>query len=295
MFRKLAAECFGTFWLVFGGCGSAVLAAAFPELGIGFAGVALAFGLTVLTMAFAVGHISGGHFNPAVTLGLWAGGRFPAKEVIGYIIAQVVGGIIAAAVLYVVASGKAGFDAAASGFASNGYGEHSPGGFSMLSAIVIEIVLTCGFLLVIHGATDKHAPAGFAPIAIGLALTLIHLISIPVTNTSVNPARSTAVAIFQGGWALQQLWLFWVMPIVGGILGGVLYRTCWKNAINAFPKPGSPAFLSGDSFTRPGDLGSVMGAILIMQGLHRSCFRDYLLFCCRWSSAIYCLFVTPPR
>ena len=201
MFRKLAAECFGTFWLVFGGCGSAVLAAAFPELGIGFAGVALAFGLTVLTMAYAVGHISGGHFNPAVTLGLWAGGRFPAKEVIGYIIAQVVGGIIAAAVLYVVASGKAGFDAAASGFASNGYGEHSPGGFSMLSAIVIEIVLTCGFLLVIH------------------------LISIPVTNTSVNPARSTAVAIFQGGWALQQLWLFWVMPIVGGILGGVLYRT----------------------------------------------------------------------
>lgn len=174
--------------------------------------MALAFGLTVLTMAYAVGHISGGHFNPAVTLGLWAGGRFPAKEVIGYIIAQVVGG-------------KAGFDAAASGFASNGYGEHSPGGFSMLSAIVIEIVLTCGFLLVIHGATDKHAPAGFAPIAIGLALTLIHLISIPVTNTSVNPARSTAVAIFQGGWALQQLWLFWVMPIVGGILGGVLYRT----------------------------------------------------------------------
>ena len=209
MFRKLAAECFGTFWLVFGGCGSAVLAAAFPELGIGFAGVALAFGLTVLTMAYAVGHISGGHFNPAVTLGLWAGGRFPARDVIGYIIAQVVGGIIAAA----------------SGFASNGYGEHSPGGFSMLSAIVIEIVLTCGFLLVIHGATDKNAPAGFAPIAIGLALTLIHLISIPVTNTSVNPARSTAVAIFQGGWALQQLWLFWVMPIIGGILGGVLYRT----------------------------------------------------------------------
>lgn len=189
MFRKLAAECFGTFWLVFGGCGSAVLAAAFPELGIGFAGVALAFGLTVLTMAFAVGHISGGHFNPAVTLGLWAGGRFPAKEVIGYIIAQVVGGIIAAAVLYVVASGKAGFDAAASGFASNGYGEHSPGGFSMLSAIVIEIVLTCGFLLVIHGATDKHAPAGFAPIAIGLALTLIHLISIPVTNTGQPGAQ----------------------------------------------------------------------------------------------------------
>ena len=242
MFRKLAAECFGTFWLVFGGCGSAVLAAAFPELGIGFAGVALAFGLTVLTMAFAVGHISGGHFNPAVTLGLWAGGRFPAKEVIGYIIAQVVGGIIAAAVLYVVASGKAGFDAAASGFASNGYGEHSPGGFSMLSAIVIEIVLTCGFLLVIHGATDKHAPAGFAPIAIGLALTLIHLISIPVTNTSVNPARSTAVAIFQGGWALQQLWLFWVMPIVGGILGGVLYRTLLEKRDLRFSKPGSRGF-----------------------------------------------------
>lgn len=242
MFRKLAAECFGTFWLVFGGCGSAVLAAAFPELGIGFAGVALAFGLTVLTMAFAVGHISGGHFNPAVTLGLWAGGRFPAKEVIGYIIAQVVGGIIAAAVLYVVASGKAGFDAAASGFASNGYGEHSPGGFSMLSAIVIEIVLTCGFLLVIHGATDKHAPAGFAPIAIGLALTLIHLISIPVTNTSVNPARSTAVAIFQGGWALQQLWLFWVMPIVGGILGGVLYRTLLEKRDKSFVKPGFPGF-----------------------------------------------------
>jgi len=225
MFRKLAAECFGTFWLVFGGCGSAVLAAGFPELGIGFVGVALAFGLTVLTMAYAVGHISGGHFNPAVTLGLWAGGRFPAKEIIGYIIAQLIGGIIAAAILYLIASGKAGFDAAASGFAANGYGEHSPGGYSMLSAIVIEIVLTAGFLLVIHGATDKHAPAGFAPLAIGLALTLIHLISIPVTNTSVNPARSTAVALFQGGWALDQLWLFWVMPIVGGILGGVLYRT----------------------------------------------------------------------
>jgi aquaporin Z len=225
MFRKLAAEFFGTFWLVFGGCGSAVLAAAFPELGIGFAGVALAFGLTVLTMAFAVGHISGGHFNPAVTFGLWAGGRFPAKDVIGYVIAQVVGGIVAAAALYLIASGKAGFDATASGFASNGFGEHSPGGYSMLSAVVIEIILTAGFLLVIHGATDKHAPAGFAPIAIGLALTLIHLISIPVTNTSVNPARSTAVAIFQGGWALQQLWFFWVMPIIGGVLGGLIYRT----------------------------------------------------------------------
>ncbi|EFE10254.1 aquaporin Z [Citrobacter youngae ATCC 29220] len=225
MFRKLAAEFFGTFWLVFGGCGSAVLAAAFPELGIGFAGVALAFGLTVLTMAFAVGHISGGHFNPAVTFGLWAGGRFPAKDVIGYVIAQVVGGIVAAAALYLIASGKAGFDAAASGFASNGFGDHSPGGYSMLSAVVVEIILTAGFLLVIHGATDKHAPAGFAPIAIGLALTLIHLISIPVTNTSVNPARSTAVAIFQGGWALQQLWFFWVMPIIGGVLGGLIYRT----------------------------------------------------------------------
>lgn len=225
MFRKLAAECFGTFWLVFGGCGSAVLAAAFPELGIGFCRRRAGIWLNGINHGVCGRPYFRGHFNPAVTLGLWAGGRFPAKEVIGYIIAQVVGGIIAAAVLYVVASGKAGFDAAASGFASNGYGEHSPGGFSMLSAIVIEIVLTCGFLLVIHGATDKHAPAGFAPIAIGLALTLIHLISIPVTNTSVNPVRSTAVAIFQGGWALQQLWLFWVMPIVGGILGGVLYRT----------------------------------------------------------------------
>ncbi|WP_312584345.1 aquaporin Z [Atlantibacter sp.] len=224
MIRKLTAECFGTFWLVFGGCGSAVLAAAFPELGIGFSGVALAFGLTVLTMAYAVGHISGGHFNPAVTLGLWAGGRFPTKDIIGYIVAQIIGGIIAAAVLYFIASGKAGFDAAASGFAANGYGEHSPGHYSMLSAVIIEIVLTCLFLIIIHGATDKNAPAGFAPIAIGLALTLIHLISIPVTNTSVNPARSLAVAIFQGGWALQQLWLFLVMPVIGGVLGGVIYR-----------------------------------------------------------------------
>ncbi|WP_312311552.1 aquaporin Z [Atlantibacter sp.] len=225
MIRKLTAECFGTFWLVFGGCGSAVLAAAFPELGIGFSGVALAFGLTVLTMAYAVGHISGGHFNPAVTLGLWAGGRFPTKDIIGYIVAQIIGGIIAAAVLYFIASGKAGFDAAASGFAANGYGEHSPGHYSMLSAVIIEIVLTCLFLIIIHGATDKNAPAGFAPLAIGLALTLIHLISIPVTNTSVNPARSLAVAIFQGGWALQQLWLFLVMPVIGGVLGGVIYRT----------------------------------------------------------------------
>lgn len=224
MYRKLSAEFFGTFWLVFGGCGSAVLAAAYPELGIGFAGVALAFGLTVLTMAYAVGHISGAHFNPAVTLGLWVGGRFPTKDVAGYIVAQVIGGVAAAAVLYLIASGKSGFDASASGFASNGYGEHSPDHYSILSAIIIEIVLTCGFLIVIHGATDKRAPVGFAPIAIGLALTLIHLISIPVTNTSVNPARSTAVALFQGGWALQQLWLFWIMPIIGGILGGVIYR-----------------------------------------------------------------------
>jgi len=224
MFKKLSAEFFGTFWLVFGGCGSAVLAAGFPELGIGFAGVALAFGLTVLTMAYAVGHISGGHFNPAVTIGLWAGGRFSAKEVVPYIVAQVIGGIVGAAILYVIASGKAGFDATASGFASNGFGEHSPGGFSLQAAIVVEIVLTAFFLIVIHGVTDKRAPAGFAPLAIGLALTLIHLISIPVTNTSVNPARSTAVAIFQGTWALQQLWVFWVMPIIGGIIGGLIYR-----------------------------------------------------------------------
>ncbi|WP_130098988.1 aquaporin Z [Siccibacter turicensis] len=224
MFRKLAAECFGTFWLVFGGCGSAVLAAAYPDLGIGFTGVALAFGLTVLTMAYAVGHISGGHFNPAVTLGLWAGGRFPAKEIVSYIIAQLAGGIIAAAILWTIASGNADFDAAASGFAANGYGEHSPNHYSMLSALLIEVVLTAFFLIIILGVTDKQAPVGFAPLAIGLALTLIHLISIPVTNTSVNPARSTAVALFQGGWALEQLWLFWMMPLAGGILGGTIYR-----------------------------------------------------------------------
>lgn len=224
MFKKMSAEFFGTFWLVFGGCGSAILAAGFPELGIGFAGVALAFGLTVLTMAYAVGHISGGHFNPAVTIGLWAGGRFSAKDVVPYVVAQVIGGIAAAAVLYVIASGKAGFDATVSGFASNGYGEHSPGGFTLQSAVVVEMVLSAFFLIVIHGVTDKRAPAGFAPLAIGLALTLIHLISIPVTNTSVNPARSTTVAIFQGTWALQQLWLFWLMPIIGGIIGGLIYR-----------------------------------------------------------------------
>ncbi|KMJ43307.1 porin [Xenorhabdus khoisanae] len=224
MFKKLSAEFFGTFWLVFGGCGSAVLAAAFPQLGIGFVGVSLAFGLTVVTMAYAVGHISGGHFNPAVTLGLFAGGRISAKDVIPYIIAQVIGGIAAAAVLYLIASGKSGFDATASGFASNGYGEHSPGGFSLQAAIIIELVLTAFFLMIILGTTDKNAPAGFAPLAIGLSLTLIHLISIPVTNTSVNPARSTAVAIFQGTWALEQLWVFWLIPLIGGAIGGLIYR-----------------------------------------------------------------------
>lgn len=224
MSKRIFAEFFGTFWLVFGGCGSAVLAAAFPQLGIGFLGVALAFGLTVVTMAYAVGHISGGHFNPAVTVGLFAGGRFAAKDVIPYVIAQVIGGIAAASVLYLIASGKAGFDATAGGFASNGYGEHSPGGYSLQAAIVIELVLTAFFLIVIHGVTDKRAPAGFAPLAIGLTLTLIHLISIPVTNTSVNPARSTGVAIFQGTWALQQLWVFWLVPLVGGIIGGLIYR-----------------------------------------------------------------------
>ncbi|MGO2498732.1 MAG: aquaporin Z [Vibrio litoralis] len=221
--NKYLAECFGTFWLVLGGCGSAVLAAAFPDLGIGFVGVSLAFGLTVLTMAFAIGHISGYHLNPAVSIGLWAGGRFPANQLLPYIIAQVAGGIIAGGVLYVIASGQAGFDLAA-GFVSNGYGEHSPGGFSMTSALVTEVVMTMMFLIVILGATDKRAPAGFAPIAIGLCLTLIHLISIPVTNTSVNPARSTAVAVYVGDWATSQLWLFWVAPIAGAILGAIAYR-----------------------------------------------------------------------
>ncbi|TDS84859.1 aquaporin Z [Rahnella sp. BIGb0236] len=224
MFKKLSAEFIGTFVLVFGGWGSAIFAAGFPGVGIGFAGVALAFGLTVLTMAFAVGHISGGHFNPAVTLGLFAGGRIPAREVVPYIISQVLGGVVAASVLYLIASGHAGFDATASGFASNGYGSHSPGGYSLSAALISEGVLTAIFLIIIHGATDKRAPAGFAPIAIGLALTLIHLISIPITNTSVNPARSTAVALFQGTWALQQLWVFWLMPLVGGVIGGLFYR-----------------------------------------------------------------------
>jgi len=223
--RKYGAEFFGTFWLVLGGCGSAVLAAAFPELGIGFVGVSLAFGLTVLTMAFAIGHISGCHLNPAVSVGLWAGGRFPAKDLVPYIIAQVLGAISAGGVLLVIATGKSGggFDIAA-GFASNGYGAHSPGGYSLLAALVCEIVLTAMFLIVILGATDKRAPQGLAPIAIGLCLTLIHLISIPVTNTSVNPARSTGVAVFVGGWAVAQLWLFWVAPIVGGVIGAAVYR-----------------------------------------------------------------------
>jgi len=221
--KAFSAEFFGTFWLVLGGCGSAVLAAAFPEVGIGLLGVALAFGLTVLTMAFAIGHISGCHLNPAVSIGLWAGGRFPAKGLVPYIIAQVLGGIVAGGVLYLIATGKAGFDVAA-GFASNGYGEHSPGGYSLLAALVTEVVMSMMFLIVILGATDKRAPQGLAPIAIGLCLTLIHLISIPVTNTSVNPARSTGVALYVGGWAVAQLWLFWVAPIVGAILGATVYR-----------------------------------------------------------------------
>ncbi len=221
--KQYTAEFLGTFWLVLGGCGSAVLAAAFPMVGIGLHGVSLAFGLTVLTMAFAIGHISGCHLNPAVSIGLWAGGRFPADKLLPYIGAQVLGGIAAGAVLYVIASGAPGFDVS-KGFASNGYGAHSPGGYSLLAALVTEVVMTMFFLLVILGATDKRAPAGFAPIAIGLALTLIHLISIPVTNTSVNPARSTGVALLVGGWAVQQLWLFWVAPIVGAILGAVTYK-----------------------------------------------------------------------
>jgi aquaporin Z len=221
--NKYGAEFLGTFWLVLGGCGSAVLAAAFPNVGIGLLGVSFAFGLTVLTMAFAIGHISGCHLNPAVSIGLWAGGRFPAGQLLPYIMAQVLGGIAAGAVLYVIASGAAGFDLS-KGFASNGYGVHSPGGYSLLAALVCEVVMTAFFLIVILGATDKRAPAGFAPIAIGLCLTLIHLISIPVTNTSVNPARSTGVAVFVGGWAVQQLWLFWLAPIVGGVIGAAAYR-----------------------------------------------------------------------
>lgn len=221
--KKLFAEYIGTFWLVLGGCGSAVLATGYPDIGIGWLGVSLAFGLTVMTMAFAIGHISGCHLNPAVSLGLWAGGRFNQSELVPYIMAQVAGGITAGAVLYLIATGKAGFDVTA-GFASNGYGDHSPGGYSLGAALITEIVMTFMFLVIILGATDKRAPQGFAPIAIGLGLTLIHLISIPVTNTSVNPARSTGVALFAGEWAISQLWLFWIAPIVGAIIAGIVYR-----------------------------------------------------------------------
>jgi aquaporin Z len=226
--KRLAAELIGTFWLVLGGCGSAVLAAAFPNLGIGFAGVALAFGLTLLTMAFAIGGISGCHINPAVTVGLWAARRFNGRDVIPYIVAQVVGGIIAGGVLYLIASGQAGFTTA-NGFASNGYAEHSPGHFSLLACAVCEVVMTLMFIFIIAASTDKRVVAGFAPIPIGLALTLIHLVSIPVTNTSVNPARSTAVAVYVGGWAVAQLWLFWVAPIVGGAIGGALYNALFTS------------------------------------------------------------------
>lgn len=227
--NKLAAEFFGTLWLVLGGCGSAVLAAGFPELGIGFAGVSLAFGLTVLTMAYAIGHVSGSHLNPAVSFGLWSGGRFPLNELVPYIIAQVAGGIAGAAILYFIASGAPDFDVS-DGFASNGYGAHSPGGYSMVAVLIAEVVMTFMFLMVILGATDKRAPAGFAPVAIGLCLTLIHLITIPVSNTSVNPARSTSVAVFVGDWATAQLWLFWVAPVVGAILAGKVYG--WVSAEN---------------------------------------------------------------
>ncbi|MBB3160457.1 aquaporin Z [Rhizobium laguerreae] len=222
MQKSLVAEFLGTFWLVFGGCGSAVLAAAYPELGIGFVGVAFAFGLTVLTMAYAVGGISGGHFNPAVSLGLTVAGRFPAARLVPYIVVQIVGAIAAAALLYLIASGKAGFELG--GFAANGYGDHSPGGYSLLSALLIEVLLTMFFLIIILGSTSSRVPAGFAPLAIGLGLTLIHLVSIPVTNTSVNPARSTGQALFVGGWALQQLWLFWIAPLAGGALGGLVWK-----------------------------------------------------------------------
>jgi aquaporin Z len=232
MTRRLAAEFIGTLWLVLGGCGSAVLAAAFPSLGIGFVGVSLAFGLTVLTMAYAIGHVSGCHLNPAVSVGLCVGGRFPAKDLIPYIVVQVLGGIAGAAILYGIASGHAGFDVSA-GFASNGYDAHSPGGYSLGACLLTEIVMTFGFLFVIMGSTHGSAPKGFAPIAIGLCLTLIHLISIPVTNTSVNPARSTGPALFVGGWALSQLWLFWLAPIVGGALGGAVYR--WVSSDSPAP------------------------------------------------------------
>ncbi|WP_431854420.1 aquaporin Z [Azospirillum sp.] len=224
MVRRTSAEFLGTFWLVFGGCGSAVLAAAFPQVGIGLLGVSLAFGLTVLTMAYSIGHISGCHLNPAVTVGLWAGGRFPAKDILPYVVAQVVGAFAAALVLYVVATGKADYSLATNGLAANGYGSHSPGQYAVSSGFLIEVVLTFFFVLVILGSTDRRAPAGFAPLAIGLALALIHLISIPVTNTSVNPARSTGPALVVGGWALQQLWMFWIAPLIGGMAGGLAYR-----------------------------------------------------------------------
>ena len=236
--HRSAAEFIGTFWLVLGGCGSAVLAAKFPEVGIGLLGVALAFGLTVLTMAFAIGHISGCHLNPAVSVGLWVGGRFSATELPAYIIAQVLGGIAAAALLYFIASGAPGFDLSG-GLAANGYGEHSPGGYNMIAALVCEVVMTFMFLLIILGATDRRAPAGFAPIAIGLALTLIHLISIPVTNTSVNPARSTGPAVIVGGWATAQLWLFWVAPLVGAALAGIVYRWLGSESATSTTTPAS--------------------------------------------------------
>src|SRR6516165_5435818 len=235
--KRALAEFVGTFWLVFGGCGSAVLAAAFPTLGIGFLGVAFAFGLTVLTMAYAIGHVSGCHLNPAVSIGLLVGKRFPASDLLAYVIAQVAGGIAAAAVLYVIASGKAGFDLAG-GFASNGYAEHSPGGYSLVACLVAEIVLTFMFLMIILGATDRRAPQGFAPIAIGLGLTLIHLIGIPVTNLSVNPARSTGPALFVGGWAVQQLWLFWVAPIAGALLAGMVFRALFEPDVQEPPVAG---------------------------------------------------------
>ena len=228
LFKRSVTELLGTFWLVLGGCGSAVLAAAFPDVGIGLLGVALAFGLTVVTMAFAIGHISGCHLNPAVSFGLWVGGRFPAKELPAYIIAQVLGGVIAAGLLYMIASGKPGFDLAASWLAANGYGAHSPGGYSLVSGLICEITMSAMFILIIMGVTDKRVPAGHAPLAIGLALTLIHLISIPVTNTSVNPARSTGPALIVGGWALQQLWMFWLAPMVGAAIGAVVYRWLGK-------------------------------------------------------------------
>jgi aquaporin Z len=228
MIRKVAAEFLGTAWLVLGGCGAAVLAAGFPELGIGFVGVALAFGLTVLTMAYAIGHVSGCHLNPAVTVGLWTAGRIPGSDVVPYVVAQVIGGIAGAAILAAIASGKADFNLVQSGFAANGFGDHSPGHYSLQAALVCEVVMTFFFLMISLGATHSRAPAGFAPIAIGLGLTLIHLISIPVTNTSVNPARSTSQALFVGGWAMQQLWLFWVAPIAGGVLAGITHR--WLSA-----------------------------------------------------------------